>query len=215
MRINKFVAQATGLSRRAADAAIAKGRVKVNGTVPVEGQQVSASDVVTLDDRSITPVVKTLTLILNKPVGYVVSRDGQGSPTIYDLLPAKYYGLKPVGRLDKDSSGLLVLTNDGQLAHELTHPSFQKEKVYQVELDKELQRADREAVEKGVKLEDGISALKLRGEGRKWTITMSEGRNRQVRRTFSAKGYTVTKLHRTQFGPYTLNTLPLEKYIIL
>src|SRR3954463_9519108 len=107
MRINKYVALATGKSRRAADAAIGEGRVLVNGQTPSTGQGVTTDDLVTLDSLRITPAVNTITIILNKPVGYVVSRDGQGSRTVYDLLPAKYHNLKPVGRLDKDSSGLL------------------------------------------------------------------------------------------------------------
>ena len=207
MRINKFVAQATGLSRRAVDAAIGKGRITVNGVPAEAGQQIDTSDVVTLDKRPITPPVKTYTLILNKPVGYVVSRDGQGSPTVYDLLPSEYHTLKPVGRLDKDSSGLLLLTNNGELAHQLTHPSFEKEKVYQVELNKPLTSVDREAIEAGVELEDGVSHLGLGGKGAAWTVTISQGRNRQIRRTFAARGYIVIKLHRTQFGPYTLGKL--------
>ncbi|HSX44149.1 MAG TPA: pseudouridine synthase [Candidatus Saccharimonadales bacterium] len=215
MRVNKYIAQATGLSRRAVDAAIKDRRVSVNGLPASAGQQIAASDIVTLDKRPITPDVKTVTLILNKPIGYVVSRDGQGSQTIYDLLPPEYHGLKPVGRLDKDSSGLLLLTNDGQLAHQLTHPSFQKEKVYEVVLDKPLESKDRSDIESGIELEDGVSRLSLSGEGAAWIVTMNEGRNRQIRRTFAARGYTVTKLHRIQFGPYKLNNLPLEKFTIL
>src|SRR5690242_11466002 len=126
MRINKFIAQATGLGRRAADAAITAGRVRVDGEMPSSGMNVRATDKVTFDSRMITirddaPV----TIMLNKPAGYVVSRNGQGSKTIYDLLPPEYQQLKPVGRLDKNSSGLLLLTNDGRLANELTHPSHQ------------------------------------------------------------------------------------------
>lgn len=215
MRINKFVALATGLSRRAVDAAIAAGRVEVNGAAAEAGQQISTSDKVTLDKRPITPVVKTLTLILNKPVGYVVSRSGQGSTTIYDLLPEAYHHLKPVGRLDKDSSGLMLLTNDGQLAHQLTHPSFQKEKRYQIELNKLLSPHDKTAIETGVLLEDGPSALKLSGGGLNWTVTMHEGRNRQIRRTFAAQGYRVVKLHRTQLGSYKLNQLDPGNYLLL
>ncbi len=212
MRINKYIAGATGMSRRAVDTAIADGRVTVNGQPADAGQQIGSSDEVMIDKRSITPAVKTLTLILNKPVGYVVSRDGQGSQTIYDLLPPQYHTLKPVGRLDKDSSGLLLLTNDGQLAHELTHPSFQKEKMYEVELDKPLMPRDQQAIESGVELGDGVSRLSLRGEGPAWIITMSEGRNRQIRRTFAARGYIVIQLHRTQFGPHTLENLAAGKF---
>src|SRR4051812_22727125 len=109
MRINKYIAQATGLSRRAADTAIAVGRVLVNQQLPSVGYDVRPDDSVTLDGIAITPAVNTITIILNKPTGYVVSREGQGSKTIYDLLPPEYHTLKPVGRLDKDSSGLLLL----------------------------------------------------------------------------------------------------------
>ena len=129
MRINKFVALATGMSRRTADQAIAEGRVAVNGRPPTAGQQVTDEDQINLDGQTLQKPAAT-TIMMNKPVGYVVSRDGQGSQTIYDLLPEEYQGLKPIGRLDKDSSGLLLLTNDGTLAQELTHPKYHKQKVY-------------------------------------------------------------------------------------
>jgi 23S rRNA pseudouridine2605 synthase len=208
MRINKYVAQATGLSRRAADIAIQDGRVLVNGQKQELGYEVGLDDLVTLDNRSIfTTNVKSITIMLNKPIGYVCSRDGQGSKTIYDLLPAEYHQLKPVGRLDKDSSGLILLTNYGQLAHELTHPSFQKQKTYEIQLNKPLTEADKLHIEQGIQLEDGPSKLILNGQRKTWMVTMSEGRNRQIRRTFAAIGYKVAKLHRTRFGPFTLGDL--------
>src|SRR5690348_2303384 len=123
MRLNKYIALATGLSRRAADAAIAANRVTVNGHAPEMGQQVTDTDTVALDTKPLKPVVDTTTVMLNKPTGYVSSRAGQGSRTVYDLLPPKLHTLKTVGRLDKESSGLLLLTNDGNLANQLTHPS--------------------------------------------------------------------------------------------
>lgn len=207
MRINQFLALASGISRRAADAAIADKRVKVNDKLAQVGQEVQPTDKVTLDARLITPPVNSLTIMLNKPVGYVCSRDGQGSKTIYDLLPTKLHHLKPVGRLDKDSSGLLLLTDDGQLAHELTHPSFQKEKVYEVELDKPLIPQYKTRIEQGIMLDDGMSKLNLELPTKNYkllTVRMYEGRNRQIRRTFEALGYTVTKLHRTHFGSFKL-----------
>jgi 23S rRNA pseudouridine2605 synthase len=154
--------------------------------------------------------------MLNKPVGYVCSRNGQGSKTVYDLLPPEYQQLKTVGRLDKDSSGLLLLTNDGQLAQELTHPSQQKRKVYEVTLDKPLQPLHRQMIsDHGVSLEDGPSKLELErqhdGDDTKWIVTMHEGRNRQIRRTFAALGYEVIQLHRTKFGNYQLGTLQKGK----
>jgi 23S rRNA pseudouridine2605 synthase len=213
MRINKFVAQATGLSRRAVDEAIRQGRVQINSQTASLGDEVIPSDNVTLDKRPITPAVKT-TIMLNKPFGYVVSRDGQGSQTIYDLLPDEFHTLKPVGRLDKDSSGLLLLTNDGELANQLTHPRYSKTKVYEIQLDKPLEPLHQQMIsDHGIKLEDGPSKLNLqKGESaRHWQVTMSEGRNRQIRRTFEALGYHVTKLHRNKFGPYSLNNLELGK----
>ncbi len=215
MRINKYIALATGMSRRSADAAIAAGRIQINGATPKPGQQVETSDVVTLDNSVITLPVNTTTLLLNKPVGYVCSRDGQGSKTVYDLLPETLHKLKPVGRLDKDSSGLLLMTNDGSLANTLTHPRYAKEKRYEVTLDKALDESDRKKIEQGIMLEDGTSTLKLTGDSTHWTVTMTEGRNRQVRRTFAALGYNVRNLHRTAFGDYQLGTLGIAKYEIL
>jgi 23S rRNA pseudouridine2605 synthase len=212
MRINKFVAQSTGLSRRAADRAITEGRVSVNRSVATLGDSVAPGDVVALDKRTITPAVKPLTIMLNKPPGYVSSRQGQGSQTIYDLLPAEYHSLKPVGRLDKDSSGLLLLTNDGDLANRLTHPRYAKTKVYEIKLDKGLAEQDYDLITRhGVELEDGLSKFELdygNDQNLEWTVTMREGRNRQIRRTFAALGYTVNGLHRINFGPYKLQGLP-------
>ncbi len=204
MRVNKFIAQATGISRRAADEVVEWGRVTVNGRPVGAGYDVQETDKVLMDGKLISVPEKAQTIILNKPTGYVVSRDGQGSQTIYELLPEKFKHLKPIGRLDKASSGLLLLTTDGDLAQRLTHPSYKKEKVYQIELYIPLKDADRKAIEKGIKLEDGISRLQLDGKDKKWTVTMHEGRNRQIRRTFEEVGYTVAKLHRIQFGDYLL-----------
>lgn len=208
MRINAFVAQASGLSRRAADQAIANNQVLVNDQPARIGTQVTGTDTVTLDGKVLNLPDQTATIILNKPVDYVCSRDGQGSSTIYDLLPPEYHSLKPVGRLDKNSSGLLLLTNDGQLANQLTHPRYSKTKVYEITLNKRLQTEDKTRVEEGVELNDGISKLQIKNlDGSSFTVTMSEGRNRQIRRTFAALGYEVIKLHRTQFGDYQLGDL--------
>lgn len=205
MRINKYVARATGMSRRSADQAITWGRILVNGhALQSAGYDVQETDVVTLDGKKLTIQDSFTTILLNKPKGYVVSRDGQGSKSIYDLLPEVYHSLKPVGRLDKASSGLLLLTNNGDLANRLTHPSYKKNKVYEIELYIPLTPEDKKTIERGVVLEDGISALQIKGSGTHWTVTMSEGRNRQIRRTFGELGYTVKELHRIQFGDYVL-----------
>ena len=213
MRINKYIAQATRFSRRGADTAISEGRVLVNGQPPEPGADITDSDTVTIDGRPVNAEVKTQTVMLNKPAGYVCSRDGQGSLTVYDLLPSEYHNLNSVGRLDKDSSGLLILTNDGALAQELTHPSHQKTKIYELTLDHDLTPEARDKIAKtGVQLRDGMSRFELEPRGDKdtrWLATLREGRNRQIRRTFMAVDYDVINLNRIGFGDYELGDLAL------
>jgi 23S rRNA pseudouridine2605 synthase len=148
----------------------------------------------------------------------VCSRRSQGdNKTIYELLPAEYHKLKTVGRLDKDSSGLILLTNDGDFALRMTHPRYSKIKVYNVRLSRDLEPLHQQMISDfGVTLEDGQSQLSLSrmyDESRKeWVVTMSEGRNRQIRRTFEALGYSVKKLHRIQFGNYSLGDMKRGEY---
>jgi 23S rRNA pseudouridine2605 synthase len=216
MRLNQYIALHTAISRRRADQLIKDSKVLVNDAPAKLGQSVTTTDKVAVNGLAIHPKTKFTTITLNKPAGYVVSRDGQGSKTIYDLLPQEFRDLKPIGRLDKNSSGLLLLTNDGELANKLTHPKYQKEKIYEVELDKQLKPEDKTKIEKGVMLEDGISKLKLEKiNGKKLKIVMSEGRNRQIRRTFATLGYKVTKLHRTQLENHTINDLESGKFQLL
>lgn len=216
MRINKFVALASGMSRRAADAAIEQGRVFVDGQLPKVGQMIADKNIVTLDGKQLRTPQTHQTIIMHKPVGFVVSRDGQGSKTIYDLLPPELHNLKPIGRLDKNSSGLLLLTDDGALAHELTHPRFAKTKIYEIQLDKPLEPLHQQMInDHGVQLDDGLSRLqleKLNDNPATWKVIMREGRNRQIRRTFAALGYDVVHLHRTQFGMYRLENLNSGKF---
>ena len=157
--------------------------------------------------------------MFNKPVGYICSRDGQGNQTIYDILPEEWQRLNSIGRLDKDSSGLLLLTNDGELANQLTHPRYQKTKVYEVRLNKPLAPLHQQMIsDHGISLSDGISKLlieKLDDEGRELKITMHEGRNRQIRRTFGSLGYDVTRLHRTHFGNYSLGVMKSGEYKVI
>jgi 23S rRNA pseudouridine2605 synthase len=212
-RVNKYIAHATGLSRREVDNAVSAGRVTINGKKATMGSQVGLGDDVQLDSKPIGKDHAYSYLMLHKPAGYVCSRRRQGEyPTIYELLPEDQQKLKAVGRLDRDSSGLLLLTDDGDLAHRMTHPKFQKRKVYEVSLDNELEPLHQQMInDYGVTLDDGPSKLTLErmSEDNRiaWRVVMSEGRNRQIRRTFAALGYTVTKLHRTDFGPYSLGNL--------
>ena len=211
-RLNKYVAFHLGLSRREADLLIEKGDVIVNGHKAVLGSRVEDGEEVHVKGRLIEPKKHSTYLILHKPLGYISSRKQQGdTPTLYALLPEKYHSLKPVGRLDKDTSGLLMLTDDGEFAHQMTHPKFYKVKVYQAVLNKALEPLHQQMISDfGIQLEDGPSKLSLErlDDNRKqWEVTMHEGRNRQIRRTFAALGYIVTALHRTHFGPYALNNL--------
>ena len=219
-RINKFLAHATGLSRREVDQAIFAGRVKVNNQTATVGAHVKAGDNVSLDNRLVKAQKHYTYLLFNKPVGYVCSRRQQGDvPTIFKLLPPSLRKLKPTGRLDKDSSGLLLLTDDGDIAHRMTHPKFQKTKTYLVNLDQPLQPLHRQMItDIGVTLEDGKSKIgleRINDNAIEWRVTMSEGRNRQIRCTFASLGYEVTKLHRTTFGNLTLGTISPGEFVEL
>ncbi len=218
VRLNKFLAERLGLSRRQADDAIAAGMVLVNDEVARTGQKVDKNDRVCYNGRMVPVEIGYIYLGLNKPEGYVCSRRRQGDfPTIYELLPKKYQDLKTVGRLDRDSSGLILLTNDGDFAFRMTHPSFRKTKIYEVELDRALEPLhQQEIADFGIEIGDGVSKLGLErmdGARKKWRVTMSEGRNRQIRRTFGALGYTVKKLHRVQFGKYQLEGLKAGEFV--
>jgi 23S rRNA pseudouridine2605 synthase len=219
LRLNKFLAEKSGLSRREADNLIASGKVLINGKPAILGARILDTDEVIIDGKKIenSPLEYTY-LILNKPEGYVSSRKAQGdAKTLYELLPEKYHTLKTVGRLDKNSSGLILLTNDGDFAFSHTHPKFYKIKTYIVGLDKPLAPLHQQEISDfGIHLDDGPSKLFLtclNDERTKWQVEMSEGRNRQIRRTFAALGYEVESLHRTEFGHYTLGNLKPGEFV--
>lgn len=211
LRLNKFLATNLGVSRREADNLISAGKVLVNNKPAELGARIEDNDNVVIDGKKIASV-SLIYVALNKPAGYVCSRKRQGdTPTMYELLPEKYQSLKSVGRLDKDSSGLILLTNDGDFAFQMTHPKFIKTKIYEAHIDRELEPLHQQMIaDFGVQLPDGRSQLgleKLDDTRTFWRITMSEGRNRQIRRTFEALGYKVMALHRTNFGRYGLSGL--------
>ena len=218
IRLNKFLAEKVGLSRREADNLIVDGKVLVNQQPAVLGARISETDEIICEGKNIsTKKPEYIYLMLNKPVGYVSSRKAQGEmPTLYELLPEKYQKLKTVGRLDKNSSGLILLTNDGDFAFKHTHPKFYKLKTYLVELDQTLAPLHQQEISDfGIHLEDGLSKLfltKLDDDRLKWQVEMSEGRNRQIRRTFAALGYKVIKLHRIEFGHYQLGNLKTGEF---
>ena len=218
IRLNKFLSTNYGISRREADELISAGKVLINSEKATLGARVSKDDEVLVSGKTILET-KLRYFALNKPVGYVCSRKRQGdTPTIYELLPHDLQALKSVGRLDKDSSGIILLTNDGDFSFKMTHPSFHKIKIYEVEIDRDLAPLHRQMIsEFGINLQDGISKLGLERltekSDKKWRVIMSEGRNRQIRRTFEAVGYKVKKLHRTTFGPYSLSGLKPGEFV--
>lgn len=220
IRLNKFLAEQLGLSRRQADDIISAGKVLINDKPAVLGARIDKNDKVCYNGSIIANSVSYIYLGMNKPAGYVCSRKQQGDvPIIYELLPEEYQKLKTVGRLDKDSSGLILLTNDGDFAFKMTHPSFKKIKLYEVKLDHPLEPLhQQEIADFGIQISDGVSRMgleKLSEDRKTWRVTLSEGRNRQIRRTFGALGYTVIALHRTQFGPYQLQDLPEGEYAVV
>lgn len=220
-RLNKYLALALGISRREADEMISKGQVKVNSVTAELGARLTDEDAVEVNNQKLEQPKSYEYIALNKPVGYVSSRRQQGdSPTLYELLPKKYHHLKTVGRLDRNSSGLILLTNDGDFTYQMTHPKFYKIKVYQVQLDHDLEPLHQQMIcDHGINLEDGPSKLSLERMGnntrKDWIVTMHEGRNRQIRRTFAALGYEVKKLHRTNFGNYSLGDIKPGEFEVI
>lgn len=216
-RLNKYLAFHLGLSRREADDLISTGKVSIGSEQVGLGARVETGQSVSVMDKLVTEKMAYSYIALNKPIGYVSSRKQQGeNPTLYSLLPEALHSLKPVGRLDKDSSGLLLLTDDGDFAYQMTHPKFYKVKTYTVSLNAPLEPLHQQMISDfGIQLEDGPSKLSLErvsDDRKNWVVTMHEGRNRQIRRTFNALGYHVATLHRTSFGAYTLEGLEPGAY---
>ncbi len=213
MRLNRFLAQSGLCSRREADDFITAGLVTVNGQIVTQlGTKVLPTDEVKFNDSRVQGEKKVY-LVLNKPKGYVTSLDDpHAGKTVMELVQgACTERIYPVGRLDKNSLGLLLFTNDGDLTKQLTHPAFRKKKIYQVSLDKPLTRADMDRIAEGITLEDGeifadeISYVK--DNKQEVGIEILSGRNRIVRRIFEFLGYTVTKLDRVYYAGLTKKNL--------
>jgi 23S rRNA pseudouridine2605 synthase len=212
MRLAKFLAHAGVASRRSAETLIAAGRVSVDGeTVSDPARDVGESNTVALDGRPVTGAEPRVVFALHKPVGVVsTARDTHGRTTVLDLVPAAGLRLYPVGRLDVDSSGLILLSNDGELANRLTHPRYEVPKAYRAKLaGGAIGEGDLRALREGVRLEDGVTAPARvrRLAGDEIELTIHEGRNRQVRRMCDAIGHPVRSLVRVRFGPLSLGDL--------
>ncbi len=213
IRLNRFVAQSGLCSRREADDFITAGLVSVNGVVVTElGTKVKPTDEVRFNDERIRGE-KNVYLILNKPKGYVTTlEDEHANKTVMELVKdACKERIYPVGRLDKNSLGLLLFTNDGDITRQLTHPSNKKKKIYEVELDKPLTRADFDALAEGITLEDGDAFFDeisyLKDDKKSVGVEIHSGRNRIVRRMFEHLGYSVTKLDRVYYAGLTKKNL--------
>jgi 23S rRNA pseudouridine2605 synthase len=212
VRLAKYLAHAGVASRRAAEEIIAAGRVRVAGEVVRDPAfDVGEDASVALDGRPLAGPEPRVAYAVHKPLGVVsTARDTHGRPTVVELVADAGVRLYPVGRLDADSSGLIVLTNDGALAQRLTHPSFEVPRTYRVSVGgPPLQARALRRLREGVALEDGLTApAQARRLGaHELELTLREGRNRQVRRMCAAVGHPVSALQRTAFGPLRLGRL--------
>lgn len=216
IRLNKYIAQSGIASRREADRLISEGKVRVNGQVILTlGHKIEAdTDRVMVGQQAIHPVASPVYMVLNKPPGLIVTRkDPHNRPTVMQLLPAKLSGLFPVGRLDFNSEGLLLLTNDGDLANRLLHPRYGIKKLYRVKVLGSPDAKSLEALRRGVYLDGKKTApakivLKSRGSRHSWLqVEIQEGRKRELRRMFMSIGHPVSILKRLRFAGLTLGSL--------
>lgn len=216
VRLNRYLARAGVASRRAADRLIESGRVRVNGQpVRTLGETVDPErDAVEVDGRPVRPAAPPVYLILNKPPGVVTTlSDPEGRPTVAGLLPRLDARVFPVGRLDADSTGLLLLTNDGDLAYRLTHPSFEIPKTYVVGVEGEPGAGDLERLRRGVFLEGRLTApaeveiVRREGGRTRLRVEIHEGRKREIRRMLETLGFRVSSLERIAFAGLTLRGL--------
>lgn len=220
-RIQKVLARAGIASRREAERMVMEGRVTVNGEVVRQlGFKVDPSkDYIKVDGKRIPDFEPKITLLLNKPRGYLSTvEDPKGRPTVMDLLKRVKWRLYPVGRLDFDAEGLLLLSNEGDLVHRLSHPRFEVPRTYQVKVRGVPEERDLSRLKRGLQLEDGKARLQsyrllLSREKNSWIeVVVTEGRNRLVKRMFSAIGHPVLKLKRVAFGPIRLGDLPIGHF---
>lgn len=213
-RLNKFIASSGLCSRRKADELIESGKVLVNGKVIKEmGFQVGPKDKVVIDKQLIKPQRHEYYKFY-KPAGYITTSDDEkGRKTIYDILPKELHHLKPVGRLDKDSTGLLILTNDGELINQLTHPSVKVTKVYTVSVEGKITVNDLETLAKGIEIEKGKIAyaeamvLDFDKNETMLQVVLTQGLNRQIRKMFDYLGHPVVSLKRIQHATIAIEGL--------
>ncbi len=215
MRLNKYIAHCGISSRRGAADIIKNGKVKVDGKVVVDiGHRVMEGQIVTFNDKKVAPEVNKVYVLINKPKGYITTvKDERGRKTVMDILGGKVAErIYPVGRLDRMTSGLLLMTNDGDLAKRLSHPSHEVKKIYRVFLDKNFKPTDLEKLKAGITLEDGKTAVDnanyIDGSARNEVgIELHSGKNRIIRRMFEYLGYEVKRLDRVYYAGLTKKDL--------
>ena len=217
-RLNKFIASSGICSRRKADEYIEQGKVTVNGKVVTElGFQIGSKDKVFLENKLVKPL-KNEYYRFYKPAGYITTcEDEKGRKTIYDIIPPELKKLKPVGRLDKDSTGLIVMTNDGELINEMTHPSIKVPKTYIVTINGKLTPEDGEKMYNGLEIETDtgekktayaeVLPIELGNKSSILQVVLYQGINRQIRKMFAVLGFEVVSLKRIQHGTITLDGL--------
>ncbi len=221
MRLQKYLSRAGVASRREAEKWIEAGRVRVNGSPATTlGTRIDPeADRVEVDGRAVT-LPEHAWLLLNKPTGTFTTRDDPGGrPTVYDLLPPEYRSLRYVGRLDRDTEGLLLFTNDGEAVHALLHPSSELPREYEAWVIGVPDRATLDRIEAGVELDDGparaesVRFVEAReGKAARLRLVLREGRKREVRRLFDAVGFPVRQLRRIRFGPLSLDDTPTGEW---
>jgi 23S rRNA pseudouridine2605 synthase len=223
IKIQKFLANAGISSRRAAEKLIEQGKVSVNGKTATIGQRIDPSQDKVLYRGEPISGIELKYYLVNKPAGVLTTtKDELGRKTVLSILPegvTKGTRLYPVGRLDKDSEGLLLVTNDGELTHKLTHPKHLITKTYRVFVDRKPTYKALQHLRRGVRLREGVTEpaeveIEENTDRGTWlTMTIKEGKNRQVRRMMERVGYETTRLIRTEFGPYSLNELQNQSWI--
>lgn len=221
IRLNRYIARAGVCSRRKADAMIEQGRVRVNGTVVTElGTRVGSSDNVEVNGRSISPR-RHVYLLVNKPRNTITTtEDPRARDIVMDLITIDdrdTLGLFPVGRLDRDTTGVLLVTNDGELAHRLMHPSFAVDKVYRVRTKNPVKPHELDQLREGVRLEDGPASVDQAAyvsppDHRDIGLSIHEGRNRQIRRMLEALGHEIVSLERVNYAGLTTTGVRLGKW---
>lgn len=226
VRLNKYLTLCGLGSRRKVEELIVSGTIEINGAAVTNLATIidSETDRVSCNGEMLNPMGKNFYLMLNKPKGYVTTlQDEKGRATVMDLIPERFVnaGVMPVGRLDMDTEGLLLLTNDGDLAYRLTRPSFKVPKEYVVDLDRPIEETDRQRLEKGyfvhqIKVKTGAATVTVLGKSG-YTVKMiiSEGKKRQIRYSFKNLGYNVVKLKRIAYGPLSLGRLNRGEYRLL